>query len=299
MPTHQDHNHTSPRKTASQGLRLTLLILAVYMVAEVFGGLLSGSLALLADAGHMLADVGALALSLFAIRMAARPATAHRTYGHYRAEILAALVNGSALVAIAIFVFIEAVRRLATPSEVMGGTMLAVAAGGLAVNLAGMWILHGGRNDSLNLRGAWLHLVSDALGSLGAITAGLLVWTYGWNWADPAASIIIGLLVVHSAWNLIKEAVAVLMEGSPGHIDVDQVRDAILSLAAVRELHDLHIWTITSGLEALSGHVVARDGADEQALLAEVRALLHKRFSIDHITIQIEAAGFAEPEVCP
>ncbi len=289
----------SVHRTHGRSLRLTLAIMALYMVVEAAGGLLSGSLALLADAGHMLADVGALALSLFAIRVAARPATARRTYGHYRAEILAALVNGSALVAIALFIVVEAVGRLAAPSPVLGGTMLAVATGGLAVNLVGMWILHRSRNESLNLRGAWLHLASDALGSLGAISAGLLVWVYGWMWADPAASVIIACLVIHSAWNLIKESVAVLMEGSPGHIDVDEVRDAMLALGSVAEVHDLHIWTITSGMEALSGHVVTEDGSDGQTVLAEVRALLHERFSIDHITVQIEKAGFAEPEVCP
>ena len=289
------HRHLN----SGRGLGLTLVLLASYMVAEVIGGLLSGSLALLADAGHMLADVGALALSMFAIRMAARPATAQRTYGYYRAEILAALVNGSALVAIAVFVLVEAAGRIASPPQVLAGTMLTVAVGGLAVNLAGMAILGRSRNESLNLRGAWLHLASDALGSLGVITAGLLVWTYGWQWADPVASVLIAILVVHSAWNLIKEAVAVLMEGSPGHIDVDKVRDAILELDSVLEVHDLHVWTIASGLEALSGHVVTTESAADQTVLSEVRAILHEHFSIDHITVQIEKADFVEPKLCP
>ena len=212
---------------------MTLALVLVYMGVEVVGGLLADSLALLADAGHMLSDAGALALTLFAMRFARRPATAQRTYGSYRAEILAALVNGATLVAVAIYIFVEAVERFRTPPEVEGGLMLAVACGGLIVNAAGLLILRGGDDASLNMRGAWLHVLTDALGSLQAIVAGALILTFGWYWVDPLASVLIGLLVIYSSWSLIQQSVAVLMEGAPGHINVDEVRSALLEIPHV------------------------------------------------------------------
>ena len=302
---HSRHPHHSPRGPSSRTARSTrrlatvLAMQAAYMVAEVVGALLTGSLALLADAGHMLTDVAALALSLFAVWVAKRPPTSSRTYGYYRIEILAALVNGAALVAIAAYISLEAYSRLSTPVPVLGGPMLVVACGGLAVNIVGLFLLNSGKGESLNMRGAWLHLVSDALGSVGAIVAGLLIWKLGWNQADVAASFLISILVVYSSWSLLKEVVAVLMEGAPGHIDVDGVRDSIASLDGVLEVHDLHIWTISSGMEALSGHVVVADGSRQQDLLARIRALVLGDFGIGHITIQIEASGFEESDVCP
>jgi len=269
-------------------------LVVAYMAAEVVGGLASNSLALLADAGHMLADAGALGLSLFAIWAAQRPATPQRTFGYHRMEILAALANGAVLIAISIFIVVEAYRRWLAPPAVQGGLMLAVACGGLVVNLAGLWILHGGRGESLNVRGAWLHVLTDALGSVQAIVAGALISGFGWNWADPLASVMIGILVVFSSWSLLKEAVAVLMEGVPAAIALADVVGAISGVPGVVAVHDLHVWTITSGFVALSAHVVVAPACKEDVLW-RVRAVLHERFGIDHSTIQVERAPGPEP----
>jgi cobalt-zinc-cadmium efflux system protein len=276
-------------------LSITLALAATYMVAEVVGGFLANSLALLADAGHMLSDVGALALSLFAIWIAQKPATPQHTYGYYRTEILAALANGATLVAISLLIFVEAWERLGEPQPVAGRTVMLIAVGGLLVNLAGLWILHGGKDDSLNVRGAWLHLLTDALGSVGAIVGGALVWAYGWYWADPVVSVAIGLLVIYSAWHLLKESVSVLLEGTPAHIDLGAVRAAMAEVDGVEEVHDLHVWTITSGMDAMSGHVVVRDGGrPHEEVLGELHTVLHERFELHHMTIQIEPPGFPE-----
>jgi cobalt-zinc-cadmium efflux system protein len=300
---HQSHSHTHDHHHHARSASKTRLVLALvlagsYMLAEAVGGWWTNSLALLADAGHMLSDVAALALSLAALWIAERPADSKRTYGYYRAEILAALVNGAALGAISIYIFVEAARRLTEPPQVLGGWMLAFAAGGLAVNLAMLANLSGGKSESLNVRGAWLHVLTDTLGSIGAIVAATLIWLFRWNWADPAISIAIGLLVIYSAWHLMLESAAVLMESAPRGIDVDQVRDAMVSIAGVLAVHDLHVWTITSGFDALSAHVVVSDGQPSGPLLAELRASLHDHFGIDHITIQIEPEGFEEHGRC-
>ncbi|HEX5102351.1 MAG TPA: cation diffusion facilitator family transporter, partial [Pirellulaceae bacterium] len=204
MPHSHDHHHA--RSTSKTRLVFALVLACAYMLAEVIGGLATGSLALLADAGHMLSDAAALGLSLAALWIAERPADSKRTYGYYRAEILAALVNGAALGAIAIYIFIEAIRRLAEPTQVLGGWMLVVAVGGLVVNLVMLAILSGGRGESLNIRGAWLHVLTDTLGSIGAIAAAALIWLYRWNWIDPAISIAIALLVIYSGWRLMLES---------------------------------------------------------------------------------------------
>lgn len=284
------HLHSDGGRSGAHRKRLAIVLglVTVYMVAEVVGGLLTNSLALLADAGHMLSDAAALALSLVALWLAQRPATSTHTYGYYRTEVLAALANGAALVGISIYIFVEACQRIAEPQEVRGGMMMAIAIGGLVVNLIGLWLLNSGRNESLNVRGAWLHVLTDALGSVGAIAAGGLVWAFGWHWADPVASIAIGVLVLYSAWALLKETVAVLMEGAPGHIDVREVQGAICEVPGVRGVHDLHVWTITSGRVALSGHVVVSDEEFGQAMLRRVRSLVHDRFGIAHATIQLE-----------
>lgn len=263
------------------------------MVAEAVGGWLTGSLALLADAAHMLSDCAALGLSLFAVRIAQRPADARRTYGYYRTEVLAALVNGATLGAISIFIFLEALERFSSPVAVDGAPMLGIATGGLVVNVAGLVILHRGRSESLNLRGAWLHVLTDALGSVQAIAAGALIWAFGWNWVEPLASVAIGLLVIYSSWSLLRDTVAVLMEGAPAHIDVDEVREAVLALPGVRDVHDLHVWTITSGMDSLSAHVVV-EGTPEHEALSVIRATLAERFGIQHQTIQVEPVGFEE-----
>ena len=289
-----DHPRRSTRSRNRRRLGLTLLLAAGYMVAEIVGGWWTHSLALLADAGHMFSDAAALGLSLFAVWIADRPSTPQRSYGYYRMEILVALANGAALIAVSVLIFVEAFHRLRHPPEVLGGAMLGIASGGLGVNLLGLWILGGGRQENLNIRGAWLHILTDALGSLGAIIAGLAIWISGWNWIDPAVSALIGLLVIYSAWRLVMESVLVLMEIAPRAIDVDRVRDVMLATPGVSGVHDLHIWTITSGLDSLSAHVAVRHDHPPNDLLAQLRSMLHERFGIDHITIQIEPEDFEE-----
>jgi cobalt-zinc-cadmium efflux system protein len=288
-----DHHHAG-RGEDRRRLAWTLLLVSGYMIAEFVGGWLTNSLALIADAGHMLSDAGALALSLFALWIARRPANPRRTYGYYRAEILAALVNGATLIAMAVYIFIEAWQRLHEPAEVQGLAMMVVASGGLLVNLIALVLLHSGSSASLNMRGAWLHVLGDALGSVGAMVAGLAIWWGGWQWVDPLASVLIGLLVIYSSWKLTQEAVSVLMESTPNHLDVDEIRTAMLAADGVNEVHDLHVWTITSGFESLSAHVVVNGERDYGDVLAELRTMLAQTFHIDHVTIQVEPAGFHE-----
>lgn len=293
-----DHSHHHGRGANARRLRFVLVLVVVYMFAEIIGGLLTNSLALLADAGHMLSDAGALALSLFALWIAQRPPTATHTYGFYRTEILAALANGATLVAISIYIFVEAARRFGHPPPVQGRPMMAIAFGGLVINLLGLWFLHGGRRESLNVHGAWLHVLTDALGSVGTLTAGVLIWAFGWNWADPAASVVIGVLVLWSSWALLRDTVGVLMERAPGHIDVDDVRRALSDVPGVLSAHDLHVWTITSGMVALSAHVHSLAAAPPGPLLREIARVLQDRFGIRHVTIQVEPEGFEECEAC-
>lgn len=289
------HHHAHGRHGAGSKNRRrlcgALVLAAVYMVAEWVGGLVSGSLALLADAGHMLSDVGALALALFAIWVAQRPPSARATYGYHRTEILAALVNGATLVALSFFVLAEAWKRFSDPQPVDAPVMMGIAAGGLVVNIIGLALLHGGKDESLNVRGAFLHVLTDALGSVQVLAAGAAIWAWGWTWADPVASVLISALVLYSAWALLRDAVRVLMEGAPAHVDVDEVRDCLATLPGVVGVHDLHVWSITSGMEALSAHLVI-EGEPPRGILARVRKTLHDRFGIHHITVQIE------PEEC-
>jgi cobalt-zinc-cadmium efflux system protein len=286
------------RAAAAENRRRLLLVLglaALTMLAEAAGGLWTGSLALLADAGHMLSDVSALSLSVLAISLAQRPRGPQQTYGHHRTEILAALANGVLLAGVALSILVEAIERLGRPTPILAGPMLAIATLGLTVNLAALGMLWSGRRHDMNVRGAWLHVASDALGSVGAITAAGLVLAFGWTWADPVASLLISGLVLFSAWSLLREAVAVLMEWAPPHLDVREIEHAIRGLAGVSAVHDLHVWTIASGMVALSGHVVAGEDGDPRKLLQEVSDLLHDRFDISHSTIQIESQDFDEP----
>jgi len=291
-----------PARRAADNRRRLLIALglsASYMVAEAIGGWLTGSLALLADAGHMLTDVFALAMSAVAVHIAQRPPTPRRTYGYQRTEVLAALGHGVLLICISIYIFIEAAERMGDVVEVAGAPMLAIAFGGLIVNGISLAILHAGRNENLNVRGAWLHVASDALGSIGAIGAGLAIWVFGWMWADTLASVLIGVMVIYSSFALMREAVGVLMEGAPAHIDTEEVRRSIAEMRGVVGVHDLHIWTVGSGMVSLSGHVVAKDGYSDGALLRSVIEHLDRRFGIAHATIQIEPVDFEEGGVCP
>jgi len=272
-----------------------MLLTAGYMLAEAAGGWLTGSLALLADAGHMLTDVAALALALSAAWFASRPANPRKTYGYYRLEILAAFVNGVLLAAISLIILYEAYERWSEPPVIeRGGLMMAVAAGGLVVNLVCAWILHADRHNDLNLRGAWLHVIGDALGSVGALLAGALITFRGWHAADPLFGALVGLLIIYSSWNLIREATNVLLEGTPAHINLAAVEGAILKTEGVEGVHDLHVWTITSGREALSAHVVHAEAASPPELLRDLRGRLRAEFGFDHLTIQMETGEFED-----
>ena len=312
---HAPHGHASlaggrtatGRAAQRHRLRGALALAATYMVAEVVGGWLTGSLALLADAGHMASDVASLALALFALWWAERPADARRTYGHARAEILAALVQGAALGAVAVVVAWEAIERLSAPTVVLGPGMLAIAMGGLAVNALALWLLspshaHGGHahghEQSLTMRGAWLHVASDALGSLAAIVAGAAIWLRGWTWADPAASLVICALILVGGWRLLGEAVDVLMEAAPRHLDVEEIRRALGDLDGASGVHDLHVWSIGSGEVSLSCHLVASpvEPVDTAALLDAARLVLRERFAIEHSTVQIELTDLSPSE---
>lgn len=274
-------------------LRIVLVLTAGYLAAELLGALFTGSLALLADAGHMLVDVGGLALALFAINFARRPTTPKRTYGFYRAEILAALTNSVVLLLLSAYVIIEAYGRLFEPPEIQSLPMTIVAAVGLAVNLAGVKLLghhsHHGEAQNLNVEGARLEVLSDALGSIGVIVAGVIIMTTGFYLADPIASIGLALFILPRTWSLMKKSIHILMEGVPSNISYESVRDAVLGVKGVTGLFELHIWSITSGMDALSAHVVVIDPARSQAILQEITSLLEKRFNITHATIQIES----------
>jgi cobalt-zinc-cadmium efflux system protein len=277
-------------------LRWVLGFSVAYLVAEVIGGVLTGSLALLSDAGHMLADVGALALALFALVIATRPATPRRTFGYYRVEILAALFNGIALLGLAGFILFEAVERIRDPQPVQATGMLLVAIGGLVVNLAGAYLLHAGHAHSLNVRAAFYHVLGDALGSLGAIIAAILILSFGWMTADPIIAILIAVLVIISAVRLVREAADILLEATPRHLDTEALRGELLAIRGVVGVHDFHIWTITSGIYSLSCHVVVEPAAFTAEKLEEVRLVLHDECAIPHQTIQLETPEFAARE---
>ncbi|MBI2159794.1 MAG: cation transporter [Candidatus Rokubacteria bacterium] len=284
------HVHRPTAAARSRGrLTATLVVTAAFLLVGVAGALWSGSLALLADAGHMLTDVGGLALALFAIWIAARPPTPEKTYGYYRAEILAALVNALVLLVVAGGVLWEAYRRILAPPDVLGGPMLAVAAVGLAANVGCAWLLHDDAGASLNVRGAYLHVLGDALASLGVVLAAAIVLWTGWTLADPLAGVAIALVIVPRTWGLLRQAVNVLLEGTPPHLDLGEIEAAMRGVAGVRRVHDLHVWALTSGREAMSAHVVVEDVGESDRLLRELHEVLHARFGIDHTTIQLES----------
>jgi len=288
LPLDVQCTHRAPlRAEGRRRIAVVLGISAVVMLAEAVGGWVAHSLALLADAGHMLADVAALGLSLGVTYLAQRPATAERTFGLLRLEILAALVNGAALLAISIGVAIEAVHRLAAGTAVQGGVLVGVAGLGLLANLAGAAILHRGHHHSLNERGAYLHVLSDALGSFGALVAGVFIVTTGWVAADPLISIFISVLILASAWRLVKDSTDILLEAAPAHIALSEVHDCIATIPGVASVHDLHVWTVTSGVIAMSGHLVVQDPADNQRVLEAVQGRLGG-MGIRQVTVQME-----------
>lgn len=288
------HSHAEPHAHAvgTRRLALALGVTSLLLVAEVVGGLLSNSMALLADAGHMLTDVGALALSLFVAWFSRQPATPKKTYGYLRWEILAALINGAALLMLSGWILFEAFARIRTPEPVGGGLMLGVAIAGLAANALSAWLLHGSHGQSLNMRGAYLHVLSDLLGSVAVIIAALAVQFWGWLLADPIASIAVTLLIIRGAWRLVHEAVDVLLESSPAHIDVESVRDAMSGVRGVTAVHDLHVWTLTSGVVAMSAHAIAPSMGEHSRVLADLHEAVG-RFGIRHTTIQLEGEPLA------
>ena len=300
MHGHDERSHENedgPAADASlRSLAIALTITAAFLVVEVVGGLLTNSLALLADAGHMATDVAALGLSLFAVWLGRRPATPERSFGYYRAEVLAALVNAATLVAVSLFIFWEAWERIGAPPEVDSRPMLAVAVAGLAANGAAAWVLmRGGEHQhNLNTRGAWLHVVGDMLGSLGAIVAALIMLLTGWYLADPLLSAGIGLLILRGSWRLLVDSVNILLEATPPHIDMPELRAAVTAVEGVVDVHDVHIRTVTSGLIAMSAHVEISNTRDWHAVLDDVTNLLRDHFGIAHVTLQPE-----EPHTLP
>jgi cobalt-zinc-cadmium efflux system protein len=274
-------------------LTLALAITAVVMLVELIGGWLAGSLALLADAAHMLADVAALGLALLAAWIAQRPATPERSFGFMRLEILAALINGAVLFAIAIGIGVEAWQRLRVPQLVNGPLLLGVAAGGFVANLAAVAVLHRGHEHSLNQKGAYLHVLGDLLGSVGALVAGVLVLALGWMLADPLISVLIGTLVLVSAWRLVKESSDVLLEAAPRHIALSDVHERIASVPGVDSVHDLHLWTVTSGVVAMSGHLIVKNPVDNQPILQEIQDRM-RALGIHHVTVQMERDQICE-----
>ena len=287
-PHHHPHDgHDHDRGEITRRLVWVLAITATFTVAEIVGGILSNSLALLADAGHMFSDVAALGLSVFAIRLARRPPTQRRTYGYARFEILAALVNGATLLVVAGLIVVEAWERVREPVSIDGVVMLSVAGLGLMVNLVAAFVLHAHAHDNLNVRGAYLHVLGDLLGSVGAIAAGVIVLATGWTLADPIISVLIAMLILFSAWNLVREATDVLLESVPGHLVLAEIVRELESIEGLGEVHDVHVWTLTSGFVALSAHGVIDDPAEHTRILAEVRDRM-ARFGIEHVTFQIE-----------
>lgn len=286
---------TYPQTAAGKNKRRLALVLALtttYLVAEVIGGLITHSLALLADAGHMLTDVAGLGLALLAIRFAERPATPARTYGYYRIEILAALTNAIILIGISLYILYEAYERFRNPPDVQSGVMLGVAAVGLAVNIVGIYLLRSGSGESLNMKGAYFEVLSDMLTSIGVIIAALIMITTGWYYADPLISAGIGLFILPRTWILLKDAVGVLLEGTPSDVNVTALRESLSSVSGVADIHDLHVWSLTSGVNAMSVHVVTADGAAPEDVLSRVRQRATSDFKISHLTIQ------TEPEPC-
>lgn len=283
-------------RTYTRRLWWVLALTLVICGAEIAGAVISGSLALLADAGHMLADVAAIGLSLFTAWIAERPADATRTYGYLRWEILGAFINGAALFVIAGWVIVEAVGRLHAPPPVQGNVLFGVALLGLAANLGSLFTLHGGHTENLNVRAAYLHVLGDALGSIGALLAGVIILTSGWTLVDPIVSVGIALLVLVGAWRLVRESVDILLEGTPSHISLADVEGRMRALPGVTAVHDLHVWTVTSGMVALSGHAVVPALGDHPRVLGELQQAVRKA-GIGHATIQLEVEGECpEPE---
>lgn len=285
------------RNNELSDLKISLCLTAFFMLVEFTGGLWTNSLALMADAGHMLTDVAALGLSLSALWFSSRPATSSKTYGFFRVEILAALLNGATLIALSLMIFYQSALRLWNPPVVNSKGMLLFALVGLLVNIVSAWFLHRSHRHSLNLRGAFLHVIGDAVSSVGTIVAGLFMLFRGWYLADPLISFLVGVLILYSSWALLKDSVDILLEGTPAHIDLITVKNALGSVEGIESIHDLHIWTLTSGIHAMSCHAVVCGTKDRHEILEELNDLLRRRFALEHTTIQIEEINLQPQEI--
>jgi len=288
---HHDHHHTHHENKNRKVLFLSFLLITTFMIVEFIGGFFTGSLALISDAGHMLSDAVSLFLSFMAIWVAKKPATKTKTYGYKRVEILIALLNGITLAGISIYIFIEAYHRFYHPVSISSLGMLLIAVVGLLVNLIVVYLLtRGNTRDNLNMRSALYHVFSDILGSVGAIMAAIIIYFSGWYFVDSIASLIVAFIVLYSAWNLINESIHILMEGVPKHLNIQEIQDSILSFEEVCDIHDLHVWTVTSGFPALSCHVVIQEGVQPQVLLDKLNHMIFEKYAIKHTTFQLENA---------
>ncbi|MFP5112660.1 cation diffusion facilitator family transporter [Bacillaceae bacterium C204] len=291
-----DHSHGHSHTSNKKALLSSFILIATFMVVEVIGGLLTNSLALLSDAGHMLSDAAALGLSFFAIKLGEKQGSQEKTYGYKRFEIIAAALNGLTLMVISIYIFFEAFQRFFNPPEVHSTGMLMISIIGLLVNIIAAWILmKGDKDENLNVRSAFLHVLGDMLGSVGAIVAALLIMFFGWGIADPIASIIVAVLILISGFRVIKDSFNILMEGVPSQIDINHVKEELCKIPLVKEVHDLHIWTITSGYPVLSCHITISNNGVHDDVLSQSQRILHDDFHIEHSTIQIEK----EANGCP
>lgn len=293
---HGHHGHRGDDTRSTRALTWSLVLTGFILVAEGIGGWLSNSLALLADAGHVLTDAGALGLSLFVAWLAKQPGSSAKTYGYLRWEILAALINGATLLGISVWIVVEALMRFRNPEPVVGGMMFVIAVIGLLVNGITVALLHGVREGSLNVRGAYLHVLGDLLASVGTVAAALVIKFTGWLHADPLASLVTTVLIVFGAWRLVKESVDVLLEAAPSHIALDKVRTRLESIPGVESTHDLHVWTVTSGMVAMSVHAIVRDSSNHQTVLEKAHDLLTE-MGIQHSTIQLECQEMFEREL--
>lgn len=300
MEIHHGHHHGlnnqtcelhDPSNRPQKNKNFLIIVLAltlIFFLVELIGGLWTNSLALLSDAGHMLSDIAALGLGLFAIWVSSKPAHKKKTFGYYRAEVLAAFVNGAVLVVIVIIIFHEAYERILAPVKVKNIPMLIIASIGLIINIIGAFILSRGGKDNINIRGVFVHVLGDALGSLGAMSAGIVIWLKGWMWFDPLVSFFIGSIIIYSAWRLLWDTVHILMQGVPGHINVEEIKKSMLKVEGVKGICDLHIWTLTPHVDMLSAHVVVEDIIQSMKILGKLQRTLQESYGLEHVTIQIE-----------
>ena len=290
-------NTVSASGKHKKSLLIVLCLSGSYMIAEVIGGFATKSLALLADAAHMMTDVVGLFLAYMAIKIGEKKANSKKTFGYYRTEILAAVINAVILLGISVYVLFEAWQRFKNPPEVQSGVMMIVAGIGLIVNIVGIFIIRKGSDESLNMKGAYFEVLSDALTSVGVMIAGIIMLTTGWYYADPLISAAIGLLIFPRTWRLLKEAVNVLLEGTPKDVNIEELRKSLESVQGAKKLHDLHVWSLTSGLNAMSSHVIAEHSEDLNVLLKTLSDKATTEFKISHTTFQIETEGHQEGEV--